>query len=148
MVSIFWLGLLIGRLSLSGYRGRRQAEMMFLLASTCTIALSFAVLMKGPLLAGFGFFITGLGFSAIYPLVIALVGKYFKRGQGAAIGFVAAGGGIGAFAFPFIMSAIADTLGLRQGFFFYIALDVLMVLLTCAVIWRVRTMEKQEKIAD
>lgn len=146
MVSIFWLGLLIGRLGLSGYRGRRQAEMTFILASTCTIALSFAVLMKGPLLAGFGFFMAGLGFSAIYPLVIALVGKYFKRGQGAAIGFVAAGGGVGAFAFPFIMSAIADTLGLRQGFFFYIALDVLMVLLTCAVIWRVRTMRKQEEV--
>ncbi len=146
MVSIFWLGLLIGRLGLSGYRGRRQAEMVFILASTCTVALSFVMLMKDPLLAGFGFFMTGLGFSAIYPLVIALVGKYFKRGQGAAIGFVATGGGIGMFAFPFIMSTIADTFGLRHGFFFYIALDVLMVLLTCAVIWRVRIMRRREEL--
>lgn len=144
MISIFWIGLLAGRLGLSGYRGRRQAEVMFILASTCTVALLFAVLMRGPWLAGFGFFLAGLGFSAIYPLVIALVGKHFKRGQGAAIGFAATGGGIGAFAFPFFMAAIADRFGMRRGFFFYIALDFIMVVLTCAVIWQTRMLSQVE----
>lgn len=142
MVSILWLGLLIGRLALSGYRGQRQAELMLALASICTVALTFAILMRDPWLAGIGFFVAGLGFSAIYPLVIALIGKYFKNGQGAAIGFVATGGGIGAFAFPFFMAAISDRFGIQRGFFFYIALDFIMAMLACAVIWQTRRLSQ------
>ena len=149
MVSVFWMGLLIGRLGVSfGYRGYRQAELLFILASVCTVALSFAVLMRGPWLAGVGFFISGLGYSAIYPLVMALVGKHFKRGQGVAIGFASTGGGIGAFVFPFFMAAIADKFGIQRGFFFYIALDVLMVALTCAVIWQTRIRSRAIRKVD
>jgi fucose permease len=143
MVSVFWVGLLIGRLAVAGYRGYRQAELLFALASTCTVALLFAVLMRIPWVAGFGFFISGLGYSAIYPVVMALVGKHFKRGQGVAVGFASTGGGIGAFAFPFFMAAIADRFGMQQGFFFYVALDVLMVVLTCVVIWQTRSIDKR-----
>jgi fucose permease len=143
MVSVFWMGLLIGRLGVSfGYGGYRQAELLFALASTCTVALLFAVLMKGTWLAGAGFFISGLGYSAIYPVVMALVGKHFKRGQGVAIGFTSTGGGIGAFAFPFFMAAIADRFGIQRGFFFYVILDVVMTALTCAVIWQVRILSQ------
>lgn len=149
MVSVFWMGLLIGRLGVSfGYRGYRQAELLFILASICTVALSFAVLMRGPWLAGVGFFISGLGYSAIYPLVMALVGKHFKRGQGVAVGFASTGGGIGAFVFPFFMAAIADRFGIQRGFFFYIALDVLMVALTCAVIWHTRILSRAIRKVD
>jgi len=142
MVSIFWIGLFIGRLGLSGYRGQRQAEFILILASICTLALTFAILMSGPWLAGMGFFVSGLGFSAIYPLVIALVGKYFKSGQGAAIGFVATGGGVGAFAFPFFMAAISDRFGIQRGFIFYIVLDLIMAMLACAVIWQTRKLSQ------
>lgn len=143
MISIFWIGLLIGRLGVSVYGGRRQAELTFILASTCTVSLLFAVLMRDPWLAGVGFFFTGLGFSAIYPLIIAIIGKYFKRGQGAAIGFAATGGGIGSFSFPFIMAAISERFDLQRGFFFYIGLDLIMVLLTCAVIWQTRKLSRE-----
>ena len=144
MVSIFWIGLLVGRLALSGYRGQRQAELILILASTCTLALSFAILMNGPWLAGFGFFMAGLGFSAIYPLVITLVGKYIKQGQGAAIGFVATGGGVGAFAFPFFMATISDRFGIQRGFLFYIALDLIMTALACVVIWQIRKLSQPQ----
>lgn len=146
MVSVFWLGLLLGRLSLSGYRGSRQAEWVFALSSTCTIALLFAVLMRGLWLAGIGFFLAGTGFSAIYPLVIAIVGRHFKRGRGVAVGFVATGGGIGSFVFPFIMSAIANRFGLKRGFFFYISLDFIMALMACLVIWRIRKIQGKSGI--
>jgi fucose permease len=143
MVSIFWIGLLIGRLGLSGYGGQRQAELILALAVICTLGLTFAILMSGPWLAGVGFFISGLGFSAIYPLVVALVGKHLKNGQGAAIGFVATGGGVGSFAFPFFMAAISDRFGIQRGFFFYIGLDFIMVILACAVIWQTRKLSQR-----
>ncbi|MBM3212275.1 MFS transporter, partial [Candidatus Poribacteria bacterium] len=145
MVSIFWIGLLMGRLGLSGYRGIRQAEWLLSLSCTCTLALIFALLVKGPWLVGFGFFIAGLGFSAIYPLVIAIVGQNFKHGQGVAVGVAATGGGIGSFAFPFIMSAISNRFGIRRGFIFYIALDILMTLLICGAIWQIRMIRRDYK---
>ena len=144
MVSVFWAGLLTGRLGVSfGYRGERQAELSFVLASISTVALLFSVLVKGQYLAGVGFFFTGLGYSAIYPLVMALVGQYFKHSQSVAVGFVSTGGGVGSFAFPFLMSAIADRFDIRQGFFFCIALDVVMMILICTVIWQIRVENKK-----
>ncbi len=139
MVSVFWAGLLMGRLGLSfGYRGVRQAELLLVLAGTCTGALLFAVLMKGALAAGVGFFLSGLGYSAIYPVVMVLVGERFRRAQGVAVGFVATGGGIGAFAFPFLMAAIAERFGIRRGFYFFVALNGLMMALAWGIIRRTR----------
>lgn len=144
MVSVFWMGLLAGRLGLSfWYRGRRQAELLLVLAGTCTVALLYAVLMKGALAAGVGFFLSGLGYSAIYPVVMALVGERFSRAQGVAVGFVATGGGIGAFAFPFLMAAIADRFGIRRGFYFFVALNVLMTALAWAIIRWTRAARKR-----
>ena len=145
MVSVFWTGLLLGRAGLSfAYRGSRHAELLLVLASACTVALLFAVLMRGPWLAGVGFFAAGLGFSAIYPVVIALVGEHFPRGQSVAIGFVATGGGIGAFAFPPILAAVADRVGIQRGFFLFVALNALMMGLACAIIWRTRRIQTRE----
>ncbi|MBD3183766.1 MFS transporter [Candidatus Poribacteria bacterium] len=145
MVSVFWIGLLIGRLAFSGYNGTRQAEMMLLLSIICTVSLAIAIMLKNSWIAGLGFGFAGLGFSAIYPLVISVVGKYFKKVQGPAIGFTATGGGVGSFAFPFIMATISDHFGLRHGFVFYIALDVVMAILAGAVIWQVHKLEKTSK---
>jgi fucose permease len=128
MVSIFWIGLLAGRLGTSIiYHGSRPEAVALVLALTCTVALIFALMMKTPIIAGIGFCIAGLGYSAIYPLIMALVGRHFTSAQGAAVGFAATGGGIGSFVFPFIMAAISNVLGIRKGFFFYIALNILMV---------------------
>jgi len=135
MVSIFWIGLLLGRLGTSIiYRGSRPEIVALGLASTCTVSLIFALLMKTPVIAGIGFCIAGLGYSAIYPLIMALVGRHFTTAQGAAVGFAATGGGIGSFVFPFIMAAISNALGIRKGFFFYIALNILMVGFIIAIV--------------
>lgn len=135
MVSIFWIGLLTGRLGTSIiYHGSRPEAVALVLASTCTIALIFALMMKTPIIAGIGFCIAGLGYSAIYPLIMALVGRHFTSAQGAAVGFAATGGGVGSFVFPFIMAVISNTFGIRKGFFFYIALNILMVVFILVII--------------
>jgi len=134
IVSLFWTGLLLGRLSISfWYKERSQSGLLIFLASLCTIALLCAISVKNPWLAGFSFFMAGIGYSAIYPVVMGLVGQHFQYGQSVAVGFVAMGGGIGSFMFPFLMAFISDHLGLRQGFFFYVSVNVLMVALTIVV---------------
>ena len=139
IVSLFWTGLLLGRLSISlWYKERSLSGLLIFLASLCTIGLLCAISVKNPWFAGFSFFMAGLGYSAIYPVVMALVGQHFQQGQSVVVGFVAMGGGIGSFMFPFLMAFISDHLGLRYGFLFYVSINVLMVALTIAVKWLIR----------
>jgi len=139
MVSFFWTGLLIGRLGVSiFYRGSSQALVAFILAIICTFSLATAVLINNPWIAAVFFFTSGLGYSAIYPLIMAVVGRYFTRNQGAAVGFAATGGGVGSFVFPFIMASISNALDIHRGFFFYVALNILMVFLITSVIWQIK----------
>lgn len=145
MVSIFWVGLLIGRLGTSFlYKGSRPALVALGLAITCSVALLFALLTKHPLISGIGFAFAGLGYSAIYPLIMALVGRYFANAQGAAVGFAATGGGVGSFVFPFIMAAISQSFGIYKGFFFYFSLNILMVGLIIVIIAMTRKFMAQE----
>jgi len=135
MVSFFWVGLLVGRLGTSiFYNGSRPALLALFLATICTVSLLFALLVRHPIISGIGFALTGFGYSAIYPLIMALVGRYFAKAQGAAVGFAATGGGVGSFLFPFIMSAISQAFGIYKGFFFYFALNILMVGLIITII--------------
>jgi len=149
IVSLFWTGLLFGRLSTSfWYKERSLPRLLIFLASLCTIGLLSAISSKNPFFAGFSFFIAGLGYSAVYPVVMALVGQYFQQGQSVAVGFVAMGGGIGSFTFPFLMAFISDHSGLRYGFLFYVSINVLMVGLTIAVTWLIRDRElKKSKMS-
>ena len=147
MPSVLWAGVLLGRVAVSfGYRGSRQAEVLVVLACLCTVSLAVAIVIGDAVGAGVGFFVTGLGYSAVYPLVMVLVGRHFQRGQSVAIGFASTGGGVGCFAMPFVMAAISDHFGLRAGFLFYLSLCVMMTGVTFAILRLVRAMPEQTSV--
>lgn len=147
MVSVFWIGLLLGRLIVSiFYRGSQQATVALVLSIICSISVALAVQMRHPFSAGAFFALAGLGYSAIYPLTMAVVGRYFQNDQGTAIGFAATGGGIGSFTFPFLMAYIANRFGIRGGFYVYVSLDVPMSLLIASVAVLVKKQTKPNEI--
>ena len=78
----------------------------------------------------------GVGFAAIYPVVVVIAGQYYRDDQGLAIGAIATGGGLGSFLFPFAMSALAQGLGIGQAFWFYVVLSLAMSMTAVLVIWR------------
>ena len=127
LVSLFWAGLLAGRFGVPFlYKGSRQDAVLVGLSTLATVSIVLLTLLgyitAAPLTIGIaqGFvFLAGLGCSVYYPVVITLLGKCFPHAQSQAIGFAATGGGIGAFLFPFIMSAIAQNWGIRVGFATY-----------------------------
>ncbi len=136
MVSVFWFGVLVGRLSVSlGYSGYRQAELLLFLSTVSLLSLVASLMLKAQVMAAFGFLMTGLGYSAIYPVIMAIVGENFKRGQSVAIGIVSTGGGLGSFSFPFIMAAIANSYGIRSGLWFYVATTLGIVIGAAIVLW-------------
>ena len=81
-------------------------------------------------------FVAGLGCSIVYPTVISLVGISCKSSQAEAISFAVAGGGVGLFAFPFLMSWIFQGFGIKTGFASY-AIIAAMTASSCAVLGKV-----------
>jgi fucose permease len=132
MVSILWIGIFAGRFFISAIRwGLGQELILLFLTSSCTIFLLFAILNKNAVSVAVFTFFTGLGYSGIYPVVMAMVGKNYKNGV--AVGFASTGGGIGSFSFPFVTAIIADAIGLRRGFIFFVFLNALMIGLSLVV---------------
>ncbi|MCX7300871.1 MAG: MFS transporter [Rhodobacterales bacterium] len=136
LVSLFWVGLLAGRFGVPLlYHGARQDRLLvgFSLLATITIAMLSILGFASPgvftqSIAMVMVLLAGLGSSIFYPVVITLLGNCFPHAQSQAIGFAATGGGIGAFVFPFLMSALADTWGIRVGFATYAVFGVAMTL--------------------
>jgi fucose permease len=147
-VSLFWIGLLAGRFGVPAlYRGSRQEAVLvvsslLLVASTiglCVMGVASAVSAGGesPLWAPAAFtFLAGLGCSIIYPTVISLVGISCAEAQAEAISFSVAGGGVGLFAFPFLMSWISQGYGIKIGFASY-AIIAALTAFACAALAKV-----------
>jgi len=127
LVSLFWAGLLAGRFGVPiPYKGDRQDLVLVWFSATAMLsvlllsALGFTT--PGAITSELGqvlVFFAGLGCSIYYPAIITLLGKCFPHAQSQAIGFAATGGGIGAFVFPFFMSAMSQHWGIRIGFATY-----------------------------
>jgi len=132
MVSVLWLGVLSGRLGFSfWFRNDRQdlAVVGLAVASGLTILLLHAV--RGLELAVLAVFLTGLGYSGVYPLVMTLVGRWFRNAR--AVGVAASGGGLGSFLFPFLMGYLGEIFGIDRSILFCAAASGLLAILGIAV---------------
>lgn len=139
MVSLFWVGLLVGRLLVAAlYRGQRQALFLFGMCLFSTLSLALALFDAGIAWRAACFFACGMGFSAIYPVIVVLAGRYYPDEQELAIGIISTGGGLGAFAFPFAMAALSDLLGVEQAFWFYAGTAAAMSAAAAAVLFSIK----------
>lgn len=127
MVSLFWLGLLVGRLAIAAfYRSDDQETLLVASCALATLALVLALLNLGFAWTAACFFISGMGFASIYPVVVVLAGRHFASEQGLAIAIISTGGGMGSFAFPFAIAALADHWGIERAFWAYALTAVAM----------------------
>jgi len=123
----YWGALMIGRIVASrivGVLGNAR-----LVLSSALLAMAAAAVLRftssGALAAASVLFI-GLGFAAIYPTVLAVVGNLFPRFSGTAFGFVIAVSLVGGMLAPWIVGRLAQLSGLRQG--------LVVPLINCAMI--------------
>jgi fucose permease len=143
-LSLFWIGLLVGRFTLSvAYKGSRQEYIILWLSILSAAGLGLVLLATSTWATAAAVFLTGLGFSGIYPLSVAIVGRYHR--SGVAVGAVTTGGGVGSFTFPFLMAVLAQTIGIRGGFWFYLGLTVVLIGLAAAIIRMTNRLGAQQK---
>jgi fucose permease len=135
LVSVFWAGILVGRLGVPMVSTRADpGRKLVLFAGGVALFLaalpvlgSFS-LVSWTAVAGVGaVFAAGLGCSVIYGLVLTLVGATFPHAQSKAIGFAATGGGLGVFLFPYFGSILAQAWGIRYGIAAFAGFSILMV---------------------
>jgi MFS family permease len=139
-VALFWLGLLAGRLGISfGYKGSRQELLMLGLSMVSAAALVGVLLARSAAAVAAAVFIAGLGSSGFYPLGMSVLGRHFK--SGVAVGTAATGGAVGSIVFPFAMALISQTIGIRRGFWFYLGMNVLLVVIAAFLVRLVRRAE-------
>ena len=107
MASVLWVSLLVGRLlAATAYRHQRPAPLVVGSSTLATGVLATPLLAGDPVVAVACFLLGGVGFSAIYPVVVVIAGQWYRNDQGLAIR------GFSSFLFPFAMSALAE--GLRK----------------------------------
>jgi fucose permease len=124
-VSVLWLGMAAGRVVLSAVLGKARQEIMLLsLSLVCTASLLAFLGARTPVAAFAAVFVLGLGYSGIYPIVMALAGSIFR--STAAVGMVSTSAGLGSFTFPFLLATIAQAAGLRPGFLLLAGLPLLI----------------------
>lgn len=136
LVSLFWGGLLVGRLGAPlVYKGNKNNVLLIasaLLMSASVIGLTMVGFLGGGVflttLASVLVLMAGLGCALIYPVVVTFIGTAFPNDQSVAIGFASMGGGVGSFVFPFIMSNVATQFGIRTGFATYAFFSIVCVL--------------------
>jgi MFS family permease len=171
MSSTLWAGILFGRLYISALPGgplpedprredpRSEAQpsgsisrgsrlggdrlesLLVLCAFGCTVFLLLALTSGNPLSALVFFLLTGFGYSGIFPLVMNIAGSRYKTG--AAVWFIATGGGVGSLVFPFILAFLADRVGLKGAFFFCVFLNGVLFVLS-AVMYKHRGKQTQQ----
>jgi len=110
-ISVFWLGLLAGRLAVLGRSGA-PAERTLRVAGLLSAVLILGGITFAPERVELLFGLVGFSLGAVYPVVIALAGQRFPHARGSAAGFAAGAGALGGFAIPWITGALGDAIGI------------------------------------
>ncbi len=137
VLSAYWFGLAAGRLLLSvvPLRSARLGEegLLVLLSAAASAALLVAVTSTSFVASAVAFTLTGLGFSGIFPGVVALGGRYQPQAVAAATSVVITGAGLGNIVIPWVMSAVADYAGVAAGMYVYAAMSIALLVLAIMV---------------
>jgi fucose permease len=117
-LSLFFVCMAVGRL-LSSYITTKLQDVVYLMSLfsllfvSLLITASFSGLWTIPFLM-----LCGFAQSAVFPCLLALVGKLYPENPGTAMGLVATGAGLGAMAVPWLLALVSQLTSLQTGFLF------------------------------
>lgn len=110
-ISVFWFGLLLGRLALVPQRRPVGAGLLSLCGfAGAAVVCAGAYFELSSLVAVMG--LAGLALGPVYPVMISLAGERFPHAAGTAAGLVGGAGALGGFFLPWIAGAVGDAAGI------------------------------------
>ena len=142
----YWAAIMAGRLVSS--RLVRTVRSETLILGSAVLALAAALLMAlapSGVAAAVGAVLIGVGFAAIYPTTLAIVGANFAAFTGTAFSVVIALGLVGGMLAPWLAGRIAEASSLRQGFIIPVVDCAMIVILTVLVRLKTGNEIKEER---
>lgn len=136
MVSIFYMGLTIGRFICSlisekiGY-----SKTIALCALGCLIFYPFAIYTHSAFLIGFGVFFSGLSFSGLHPTGLAYANTIFPGISGTVTGLLSTAMSLGSMSVPWVIGIVAERTGFTAGFSLAYYLIFILVLVSLGLIY-------------
>lgn len=111
-ISIYWFGILLGRLSILTLRGEFGSRTL-LLSASAAFGCCLAALFLHPLPIELITFAIGLSLGSTYPVLIAYTGHIFAHRRARAISLVSFCGSLGGFTIPWLTGYIGDVRGMK-----------------------------------
>ena len=125
-VSLFLVGMIIGRIAISRLL-QRFSPSQILTGSLLIAAVGFLIYWTAtaPFFGIVGLFITGVGVSSLYPLILSLtIGSAIGSTERASA-FSSLASGVAIFCLPLILGRLADAVGIRSA---YAIINILLVI--------------------
>ena len=114
-LSLFWAGMIVGRLLAGIFY--KQSNKIMMLCIAFSAFFSFLLQIAQHTAASIAlFFLLGLGMSAIWPLLMAFCTKTFSHYSGTAGGLMVVGASLGGMLGPALIGAISSAVGVRRAF--------------------------------
>ncbi len=110
-ISIYWIGILIGRLSILTLRGEFGSRTL-LLSAVAAATCCLGAFILHPLPIELTTFAIGLCLGSTYPVLIAYTGQTFAHRRARAIALVSFCGSLGGFTIPWLTGYIGDVQGM------------------------------------
>ena len=131
-ISVFWMGLLLGRLAVLGRRAAPDAGLLLTAGALASVLLAAGIGLR---IANVDMLFGVLGFAlgSVYPVNMALTGQRFSRARGAAAGVAAGAGALGGFAVPWWTGTVGDTAGIGAALSSLTGLTVLIAFLSASL---------------
>jgi fucose permease len=113
-ISVFWLGLLLGRLALVPRRRPFGAGLLAACGFGGAVAVCAASALSRPEIVA-AMALAGLALGPVYPVMISLAGQRFPHAAGTAAGLVGGAGALGGFLLPWLTGVVGDAAGVVAG---------------------------------
>lgn len=140
MVSLFYLGLAIGRFA-CGYLSEKMgyAQVIFVCAIGSLLFYPVAVYCSQPVIMALGVCLAGVSFSGLHPTSLAYANQLHPDMGGTMASFLSIAMTLGAMGVPWVTGFTADRLGFSMGF----GLNIILLVVLVLVAWIIRFRRSQ-----
>ncbi|HHT66243.1 MAG TPA: MFS transporter [Clostridiales bacterium] len=129
-LSAYWAGMIIGRF-LAGVFPKKALTFLSVGAFLSSVSIISASLINSKELGFVCFFLTGLGLSVIWPVIVSITSDKFVKYRGTAVGIMMSMGAMGGTVMPFLIGVFDHFGGIRVAF---LSLSVLIFVTLLAVL--------------
>jgi MFS transporter, FHS family, glucose/mannose:H+ symporter len=129
LLSLYWIGVIIGRIIISIIAGRINSNKILLIFSIINLGLLFCLFsIDAKNIILIIMLVTGLGLSGIFPLLITKGSTLYNKGKGILLTLLSGSASIGGAVSPFITKIIVSKFNITLSVYFAIIYTIILII--------------------